>query len=117
MGSAPQVADASDRPAARWTEVDDEITVSGPDFSLVFDRLRGEITSYRYGYRQVLRTGPAPEFWRAPTDNDFGSDAQIRGRAWKDAGENRTVDSVRVAAAGVESSPAPRTFPRSRGSA
>ncbi len=98
----PQVADASGRQAAQWTEADDLITISGPDFSLVFDRVQGEIASYEYAERQLLRTGPRPEFWRAPTDNDFGSDAQIRGRAWKGAGENRTVDSVRVVAADVE---------------
>ena len=76
--------------------------VSGPDFRSAFDRARGEIGSFRYRERELLRTGPVPEFWRAPTDNDFGSDQQIRSRMWRDAGEARTVDSVRVSAADVE---------------
>ena len=98
----PQVADAAQRAAARWTEEDDQILVSGPDFSLAFDRSRAEITLFRHGGRDLIRTGPVPEFWRAPTDNDFGSDAQIRGRVWRGAGAARTVDSVRVSAADVE---------------
>ncbi len=98
----PQVGDADRRPPALWTEQGDEIVVSGPDFSLTFDRAGGEIGSFRFGDRDVLRTGPAPEFWRAPTDNDFGSDQQIRSRMWRGAGQARTVDSVLVAAAELE---------------
>jgi beta-galactosidase len=95
----PQVADNAGREAARWTDQGDEIVVSGPEFSLSFDRARGEIGSFRYRERDLLRTGLVPEFWRAPTDNDFGSDQQIRNRMWRGAGTERTVDSVRVSKA------------------
>ena len=98
----PQVADNALRADARWTERGAEIVVTGPDFALSFDRARGDIGSFRYRERDLLRTGPVPEFWRAPTDNDFGSDQQIRSRVWLGAGETRTVDSVRVTAADVE---------------
>ena len=98
----PQVADNTGRAAAEWTDGENEIVVSGPDFTLSFDRERGEIESFRYRRRELLRTGPVPEFWRAPTDNDFGSGQQIRSRVWKDAGRTRTVDSVRVSTAEVE---------------
>jgi beta-galactosidase len=98
----PQVAEVSVRPAAQWSEQGDRTRVTGPGFTLEFDRARGTIASFVYEDQELLRTGPAPEFWRAATDNDFGSDAQIRSRMWKDAGEARTVDSVRVSAADVE---------------
>jgi len=98
----PQVADTAQRAAARWTDRDDEIVVSGPEFSLSFDRTRGEIGSFRYRDRELLRSGPVPEFWRAPTDNDYGSEQQIRSRMWRGAGESRTVDSVRVSEADAE---------------
>ena len=32
---------------------------------------------------------PEPDFWRIPTDNDFGTECRI-GVVWKDAGKNRT---------------------------
>ena len=98
----PQVAEGAARPAAQWSEQGDRILVTGPDFSLEFDRTRGAVDSFVYDDSELLRSGPVPEFWRAATDNDFGSDAQIRSRMWKDAGEDRTVDSVHVSAADVE---------------
>ncbi len=32
-----------------------------------------ELTSLRWDGTELIRTGPAPNFWRAPTDNDFGN--------------------------------------------
>ncbi|MFO7898412.1 MAG: glycoside hydrolase family 2 TIM barrel-domain containing protein [Planctomycetota bacterium] len=46
------------------------ITVSGEDFRLVFDRVRGRLVSWQHAGRELLRRGPLLTFWRAPIDND-----------------------------------------------
>ncbi len=45
---------------------------------------------------QLISSGPEPNFWRAPTDNDFGGNWQRRLAIWRDAGARRTVGSVAV---------------------
>jgi beta-galactosidase len=37
-----------------------------------------------------------PNFWRAPTDNDFGNGLNKRAAVWRNAGQNRKVEKVVV---------------------
>ncbi len=73
-----------------------KIRVSGPDFELVFDRVAGTIASWTYKGAAMIRTRPVPDFWRAPTDNDYGNGMPVRCAAWREAGARRTVRSVTV---------------------
>ena len=41
----------------------------------------------------MIKEGLQVNFWRAPTDNDFGYNMQNRFKVWKDAGKNRVVTS------------------------
>lgn len=54
------------------------VWMSGPRFSLMFDKVKGTLDNYFYKGRKLLERGPKPEFWRAWTDNDIG--------AWKAIG-------------------------------
>ncbi len=49
------------------------IYISGDDFSLEFDRIKGRILKYYYKDELIMLDGPKPDFWRAPTDNDKGA--------------------------------------------
>ena len=77
----------------------DEIQVSGDGFTLRFDRATGILASMRIATRELLLTGPAPSFWRAPTDNDYGSGLPVRSGVWRYAGRppGRHLDSMTVA--------------------
>ena len=61
------------------------LSVRGNGFELVFSRANGLIISYEYDGVKLLKEGVSltPNFWRAPTDNDFGAALQLRYRAWK----------------------------------
>ena len=72
------------------------IKVKGKNFTLYLDKEKGEITSWTYHGCEFIKSGPVPNFWRAPTDNDFGSGMQKRCRVWQKAGEKRKTDSVTV---------------------
>ncbi len=91
-----QAVDAS-RVAKLWpTQTDDTYRVDGDTFSVTFSRSRGDIVSLTHGGTELIRTGPAPHFWRAPTDNDFGNDMPTRLGIWRDAGRDRRIDKVSI---------------------
>jgi beta-galactosidase len=85
-------------PALRHTETGQRITVTGDGFSVTVDKRSGVITSYEANGRPLIVSGPAPNFWRAPTDNDKGNGQHTRNQTWRDAGTRRTVTGVRVRA-------------------
>ena len=71
------VIDAADR---------NYIPVSGDGFTVLFNRRSGAIVRYFAGGVEMLAEGESltPNFWRAPTDNDFGAGLQRRYAVWKD---------------------------------
>ena len=62
------------------------LIVSSQNFSLEFNRLTGFVCRYIVGGEDylVLGTELQPNFWRAPTDNDYGANLQQRYAVWKD---------------------------------
>ncbi len=61
------------------------IAVRGDTFELMFSRLQGGLNSYRYGGRELLKAPLLPNFWRAPTNNDYGNMMPQRYAQWKTA--------------------------------
>ncbi len=84
--------------AVRVTSNDGTVEVAAGPLTARFDRASGLMTALRREGHDLLRSAPRPSFWRAPTDNDFGSDQQLRSGVWRRAGENRVrrLDSLRV---------------------
>ncbi|MBN1939252.1 MAG: DUF4981 domain-containing protein [Candidatus Aminicenantes bacterium] len=87
-------------PALRLTQDSAEAKIQGTDFSAVFDKTTGLLKSYIYKGTALVRTGPEPNFWRAPTDNDFGNSMPRRQGVWRKAGDNRTLDRFTAAQEG-----------------
>ena len=71
-----------------------EIRIEGDRFVITFDRIRGTLVSITYEGVEVLRSGPEPNFWRAPTDNDYGNEMPARQGVWRTAGPDRIVQDV-----------------------
>jgi len=92
-------APAAPAPAATLTceDAPRTIIVSGVDFRLMFDKLTGTLASYRFRGRELIASGPEPNFWRAPTDNDFGNDMPRRLAAWRQASLERELESLAAA--------------------
>ena len=63
------------------------ITVRGDSFSVQFSRPTGALTSYRAGDTEYLKAPLMPNFWRAPTNNDYGNRMPQRYARWKIASE------------------------------
>ena len=61
------------------------ISVRGEHFRVQFSRAAGALTSYRWGETEYLKSPLVPNFWRAPTNNDYGNRMPQRYAQWKTA--------------------------------
>jgi beta-galactosidase len=64
----------------------DKLNITGDNFSVVFDKVKGKLISYKFENVELLKEGISPNFWRAITDNDKGNMLQDRCEVWKHAG-------------------------------
>jgi len=62
-----------------------EVAVTTPDLTFKVNRTTGLISEYTYHGKSMLGEGGTlkPNFWRAPTDNDFGAGLQKKFKVWK----------------------------------
>ena len=64
------------------------LIVESPAARIDFRRADGLVTRYEANGMRLLDEGAVvePNFWRAPTDNDFGAKLNEKNRAWADPG-------------------------------
>jgi len=70
--------------------------ITGNRFKITFDRQSGTIMSWLYNQTELIARGPQPNFWRAPTDNDFGNGMDTRCKVWKDDSYTRQIVSFKA---------------------
>ncbi|MCM8709489.1 DUF4981 domain-containing protein [Clostridium sp. SYSU_GA19001] len=75
---------------------EDKLNIIGSNFTVVFDKLKGEIVSYKFENIELLKEGIRPNFWRAVTDNDRGNMLQERCAAWKNAGSLKQMKKLSI---------------------
>ena len=73
----------ADAAPVRVANGDFNIGVHGEHFDVLFSKALGKLVSYRVGGREMLKYAPMPNFWRAPTENDYGSMMPQRYAQWK----------------------------------
>ncbi|MDR0422456.1 MAG: DUF4981 domain-containing protein [Proteiniphilum sp.] len=86
-GDAPDIA-----------ETDGIITVTSPAVRFVFSRQSGMVTSYAVHGKEYFKEsfGIQPNFWRGPTDNDYGNGMPYRLQVWKQSSRNFRVTEVKT---------------------
>ncbi|MEE3432804.1 MAG: glycoside hydrolase family 2 TIM barrel-domain containing protein [Lachnospiraceae bacterium] len=57
--------------------------VHGENFEVLFSRIAGGLTSYKYAGREMFKANPRPNFWRAMTQNDIANLLPFRAGDWK----------------------------------
>ena len=76
-------------------ESERSLTLKGDNFEAEFDRETGWLAQLSGANDQTFFTAPLrPEFWRAPTDNDFGEGFPEKAQAWFAAGRNATLKAL-----------------------
>ncbi|MCG8526112.1 MAG: DUF4981 domain-containing protein [Opitutales bacterium] len=99
----PRHLNATD--SLNWTlnELENEIHANAQGHSLIFDKEKGTLSSWNVEGKELIKNGPQPDFWRAPTDNDRGAglgDYSIKTKMqalkpsnmWEDAGDKWVVE-------------------------
>lgn len=79
--------------------IDDDgnaISVFSSKVNFVFDRAKAEVVSYSVEGKEYLVDGQGirPNFWRGPTDNDYGNGFPSRLAVWKESGKHLSVRSA-----------------------
>lgn len=64
------------------------LIVKGENFTIEFNKQTGYLSRYAVKGTEMMAENAAltPNFWRAPTDNDFGANLQHKFAAWKNPG-------------------------------
>lgn len=81
-----------------WSESPQHFNIKGIDFLIAFSKKQGTITSWQFSGKELIHSGPEPNFWRAPTDNDRGNKMHERCAVWRTAGKERQIARVALQA-------------------
>ncbi|HEX5555707.1 MAG TPA: glycoside hydrolase family 2 TIM barrel-domain containing protein [Chitinophagaceae bacterium] len=85
----PELA-LQDAGAVKVNDGDEDITVTGNDFKITFSKRDGLIHSYNVRGTDLVKAGYSlkPNFWRPPTDNDYGAQFPELLLNWKRVSED-----------------------------
>jgi len=72
------------------------LEVAGEDLRVIFNLETGLMTSFVFKGKELLLKGPEPDFWRAPTDNDYGYGMDRWLGIWKKAGERTRITKADI---------------------
>ena len=95
--NARKVTYKGNGPALSTSTQGDELTVYSSKVNFVFNKKSGLVTSYKVDGTEYFNDGFGiqPNFWRAPTDNDYGNGAPKRLQVWKQSSRNfHVTDAV-----------------------
>jgi beta-galactosidase len=79
---------------AKVTDANNQLTLSAGGVEVSINKWSGLIGSYKSDNNSYLMSKPTPNFWRAPTDNDFGNGMERKCNVWRTAGENTSVKNI-----------------------
>lgn len=93
---APISVSVAGLPALKLSETDGFADIKGDNFSVRFDKNSGRLQQYRYLDTDLILSGPVPNFWRPPTDNDLGNGMQKWAAVWKRAGAEQQLQQLLI---------------------
>jgi beta-galactosidase len=68
-----------------------QLLLEGEHVTYAFDRTSGLLSSIQLDGSELMIKALEPNFWRAPTDNDFGNYMQDWAAVWEQAGRHREL--------------------------
>ena len=72
------------------------IKVLGDGFEIGFNSGDGRLVTLDYGQGNIIKKGQRVNFWRAPTDNDFGYKMPLKLKKWKEATDNQNLVALQL---------------------
>ncbi len=75
-------------------ETADRITIKTSGSVIDFDKNSGKMTTWKHNDKMLISEGPEPNFWRPPTDNDYGAQLQTKLKVWRTVWDERQNTKV-----------------------
>jgi beta-galactosidase len=94
QAESPGISTSASMPSLNVSETQKAFSIIGENFEIKIGKGSGAIEEYRWGSADLIRSPLAPNFWRAPTDNDQGNRMQWRQSVWRMAGPDRAVENA-----------------------
>ncbi len=79
-----------------YVEEENQFLIEGKGFNITFSKTSGLLTDYNYQGESLILSGPRPNFWRAPNDNDLGNNMPNRLAIWRNASFERTLIDLSI---------------------
>jgi beta-galactosidase len=92
----PAIAQPGELTVLQEKTVGNNLEVGGSGIKITFSLETGSLTSYNFRGKELIIKGPKPDFWRAPTDNDYGYGMDHLLGVWKKAGERCVVTKADI---------------------
>lgn len=80
----------------RLSDKKSTITFTGDKFSAEFSKETGYLSSLSYFGKKLLAAPLRPDFWRSPTDNDFGEKFHKSAAVWMRAGKSSELRQLKT---------------------
>ncbi|HCC34365.1 MAG TPA: hypothetical protein DEQ02_01525, partial [Ruminococcaceae bacterium] len=84
--------------ALQSTETDSAYVVTGTNFEVAISKSTGYITSYKVGGKDILTSGPKPNFYKAPISNDDTGNNPTRWNAFRNMADGLVIDTAQTTA-------------------
>ena len=78
------------------TQDDNKVELEAGGVYVNINKKSGILGEYKVDGQWYIWDKPTPNFWRAPTDNDFGNNMQRKSNIWRMAGENTSLKAITV---------------------
>ncbi|KFC58920.1 beta-galactosidase [Flavobacterium gilvum] len=82
--------------SSKINEEKNEFVLNAGTVIVKISKTTGLITYYSSKGEKYFKQYPEPNFWRAPTDNDFGNKMPERNNIWRTAGQNSILENIQV---------------------
>jgi beta-galactosidase len=98
MASPAKAPATADMPPVKLEQDDVRATITAGESLWTVDKKSGLLTSWKFKGTELVGDPLRPHFWRAPIDNDRGSNMDKRLGIWRHAGREWKLKDLRVQA-------------------
>ncbi|KIQ25459.1 beta-galactosidase [Flavobacterium sp. MEB061] len=82
--------------AAKIQDEKEQFVLTSDNVVVKISKKTGLISFYSLKGEEYFKQYPEPNFWRAPTDNDFGNKMPQKLNVWRNAGKNLALENIEV---------------------
>ncbi|PWE01361.1 glycoside hydrolase family 2 TIM barrel-domain containing protein [Marinilabilia rubra] len=95
-GNPGKFASPKNAKKVKVKEVQNGWDITTDDVNLFFDKEKGNFLNFAVDGKVLIKSGPEPDFWRVPVDNDYGYGIRKEMGVWEHAAGNAQVKSVKL---------------------